>query len=246
MFAVKIAVAQIGVVKADVEENSKRHMAAIQQASLHHINYLVFPELSLTGYEPELAKSLAFTKEDSRLTDFIAAASHYQMTIVLGAPIKSTDLPRIGMIIISPQGYVEVYEKMHLHAGESEYFNAGKTPCLRKLGNTVIAHAICADTNHPEHVKNYAQLGADIYIAGVLVSAAGYQADSAMMSAHAKRHNVLVLMANHNQATGQWKPIGKSAVWSANGLLAQANELDNALVIAERHQNEWQAHVVSW
>jgi hypothetical protein len=45
-------------------------------------------------------------------------------------------------------------------------------------------------------------------------------------------HNILVAMANHNQQTGDWRAIGKSAIWSPKGLLAVANETQEALVIA--------------
>jgi hypothetical protein len=46
-------------------------------------------------------------------------------------------------------------------------------------------------------------------------------------------------MANHNRATGGWQPIGKSAIWSNTGLLAQANETQDALIIAEKLDASW-------
>ena len=67
---------------------------------------------------------------------------------------------------------------------------------------------------------------------------------SLVLAEYAKQYNMLVLMANHNRETGSWKPIGKSAIWSEKGLLARANKTDNALVIAERSSDNWQAKVV--
>jgi len=52
MNSLKIAVAQIPSVKGDVEANTKTHLTAIAKASVEGVNYIVFPELSLTGYEP--------------------------------------------------------------------------------------------------------------------------------------------------------------------------------------------------
>jgi len=126
----------------------------------------------------------------------------------------------------------------------NQFFSHGATPCLLNIANTKIANAICADTNNPKHIQSYAQLGADVYIASMLISDDGYQADTHVLAEYAKQYNMLVLMANHNQATGGWKPIGKSAIWSEQGLLACANETDNALVIAEKLSAGWQANVV--
>jgi len=242
--SLKLAVAQIHSIKGNVEANIKTHLMAIEKASLEGGHYLVFPELSLTGYEPELAQQLAFTKQDLRLTPLIESAIKNDITIAVGAPIKNTGLPKIGVMIISNKGKIDCYEKMHLHEGEDVFFSKGADYNMMNIANKKIANAICADTNNSEHVKAYAELGADVYIAGVLISESGYTADTNVLAEYAKQYNMLVLMANHNRETGNWKPIGKSAIWSEKGLLARANKTDNALVIAERSSDDWQAKVV--
>ena len=245
MTPLKVAVAQIHSIKGNVEENIKIHLMAIEKASVEGVHYLVFPELSLTGYEPELAEKLVFSKQDLRLTPFIESAINNNITIALGAPIKSTGLPKIGVIIISNKGKIDCYEKMHLHEGEDQFFSQGTTPHMLTIANTQIANAICADMNHPEHIKTYIQLNAEVYIAGALISEDGYKADTTTLAGYAEQYNVLVLMANHNRETGNWKPIGKSAIWSSKGLLASANETNNALVIAEKLTDGWQAKLVN-
>lgn len=240
----KVAVAQIPSVKGDVDENVKMHLLAIKKASKEKVDYLVFPELSLTGYEPELAKKLAFSKLDIRLEPLIEAAIKNDITLAIGAPIESSDLPKIGLIIIANTGKVEVYEKMFLHQGEELFFSKGNKPCMLSIADSQIANAICADTNNPKHVQAYAQFGADVYIAGVLISEGGYDADTAVLAGYAKQFNMLVAMANHNKPSGNWKPIGRSAIWSNKGLLACANETENALIIAEKLGENWVAEVV--
>ena len=54
------------------------------------------------------------------------------------------------------------------------------------------------------------------------------------MAAYANKYNMLVAMANHNQPTGNWAPIGKSAIWSNTGLLACASNNQNSLVVTEK------------
>jgi predicted amidohydrolase len=62
----KIAAAQVASVRGDLAGNIQTHAAAVASAALRRISVLVFPELSLTGYEPDLAADLAITQEDER------------------------------------------------------------------------------------------------------------------------------------------------------------------------------------
>src|SRR5262245_53260102 len=55
----KIAAAQVPSVRGDIDANIAIHAAAMAAAARHGVTVLVFPELSLTGYEPDLAAELA-------------------------------------------------------------------------------------------------------------------------------------------------------------------------------------------
>ncbi|WP_293267329.1 carbon-nitrogen hydrolase family protein [Neptunomonas sp.] len=204
---------------------------------------LVFPELSLTGYEPELSSNLAFTNDDIRLKPFIDSAIKNNIKIGVGALLDSNGLPKIGLIIISPLGCVDTYEKIYLHSGEEVYFSEGAHHKILTISNTKIANAICADANNEAHVQTSSELGASVYIAGVLITEGGYDSDTAVMNNYASKYNMLVAMANHNQPTGDWAPIGKSAIWTNAGLLASATETQNALVVAEKLDNGWAGQV---
>lgn len=240
----KIAVAQVSSIKGDVKSNTETHLMAIEKASSLGASYIVFPELSLTGYESELALHLAFTDNDIRLTPLIDSAIKNKIKIGVGAPVQSGGLPRIGLFIISETGTVEIYEKMNLHQGEEEYFSKGNHYHTLTINNSLIANAICADTNNVNHAHSCFELGASIYIAGVLITEGGYEIDTKAMAQYASKYNMLVAMANHNRPTGGWQPIGKSAIWSKAGLLASASETQNALVVAEKQNQKWSAQVI--
>ena len=239
----KIAVAQVTSIKGNIDKNITIHLEAIEKASMLGVSYIVFPELSLTGYEPEIAVHLAFSNDDTRLKPLIDSAIKNNIKIGVGAPLYSDGLPKIGLIIISQSGSVETYEKMYLHSGEETYFTKGTQHNLITIGNTKIANAICADTNNAAHVHASSELGASVYIAGVLITEGGYEPDTAVLAHYANKYNMLVAMANHNQATGGWAPIGKSAIWSHTGLLASATETQNALVVAEKVKHGWVGQV---
>ena len=59
-----LAVAQYGAIKGDVNANIESHIQFLIRASKLGVDYLVFPELSLTGYELTIAKQCAFTVDD--------------------------------------------------------------------------------------------------------------------------------------------------------------------------------------
>ncbi|WP_419535454.1 carbon-nitrogen hydrolase family protein [Endozoicomonas sp.] len=164
----KVAVAQIPSVKGDVNKNIESHLKAIDVAVEHQTSIVIFPELSLTGYEPELASDLAFVKEDERLQAFVSAASKSDIWIVVGAPLKIGNEIYIGSIIFSPDGDVSTYSKMNLHSGEERFFSVGKEPEVLEINNHRVALAICADTNNPLHAQAYAKVRATVYAAGVL------------------------------------------------------------------------------
>ena len=133
---------------------------------------------------------------------------------------------------------------MNLHTSENGYFTAGNDYRIIDVLDQRIANAICADTNAPDHVHAYIQQGATIYTAAVLFTAECYAPDTEIMKSYARKYNILVAMANHNQPTGDWKPFGKSAIWSPKGQLAAANEIQDALVIAHRIPDGWLGEVI--
>jgi predicted amidohydrolase len=229
----KISVAQISSTKGDVSANIKTHLDAVKKAANSGISYIVFPELSLTGYEPQLSSKLAFSNNDPRLTPLTEAAVYHKIHIVVGAPLAIGNLLYIGELILMPDGHVETYSKMNLHPGEETYFSAGKNYHSVSFGKLKVFNAICADTNNPKHIEACADMGASVYMAGVLVSAGGYDADTQKLERYAKKFDLLVAMANHNKPTGGWTPTGKSAIWDSSGLIAAADRTQNALVVAE-------------
>jgi len=59
----KICIAQTTPIKGDIEKNIENHKKLIALSIQENADIIVFPELSLTGYEPKLVKELATTKE---------------------------------------------------------------------------------------------------------------------------------------------------------------------------------------
>ena len=240
----KIAVAQIPSIAGDVTANIATHLIAIERAAQLGVSYVVFPELSLTGYEPELASTLAFTLDDPRLQPLIDAAISYNIYIGIGAPLRAEGGIHIGLLILTPTGKVDSYAKIHLHPTEEQYFIAGTTHHVWELEGLQIADAICADTSHAVHIRSCVERGAEVYMAGVVISGAGYDEDARVLQRYSQELDILVAIANHNQPTGGWQCTGRSAIWVGGRLLASANETNNALVIAEKQDDTWAGNII--
>lgn len=148
MSDITIAAAQTCVVKGDIEANVRAHCEFILRAASYGADLVVFPELSLTGFEPGLAATLKVTARDERLEPLRKLARRLDVTIVAGAPVDcSQEKPNIGALIFSVFAPV-VYAKRFLHFDEEAIFWAGDLGCVVDVKGVNVALAICADMNH--------------------------------------------------------------------------------------------------
>ncbi|EGO7477841.1 carbon-nitrogen hydrolase family protein [Salmonella enterica] len=173
----------------------------IESAVSAGVNLIFFPELSLTGYEPEMAKDLALADESS-LSPLQVLSDRYDMTIIVGAPLHVTDgKPAIGAFVISSKRPVSCYRKIYLHLGESDYFSAGNTECVFKERSFNVGMAICANAEQSVHAARTVQQGAEVYLTAVL-SAGGFDKDSGLLQSYARLYAMPTLMANYCGPSG--------------------------------------------
>jgi predicted amidohydrolase len=248
MTTLTIAAAQSVSIAGDPAANIVRHMEFIELAALHGVELLVFPELSLTGYEGEVAAALAIDPQDAVLQPLRDLVQKRGITAVVGMPIRQdgSSAVLIGALVLGANGTLGVYSKQHLHCGEELIYAAGNGGAALHIGADTVALAVCADFSHASHAAAAAELGAGLYAAGVLIGEKGYEPDTAMLQGYARQHSMVVLMANHGGLTGGWQSAGRSAVWSEDGMLIiAAPGAGDELVIARREGGSWQGQVVS-
>ncbi|MYN27514.1 carbon-nitrogen hydrolase family protein [Duganella levis] len=243
----RIAAAQTPSVAGDIATNLATHLRFIAAAHAEGLQLLVFPELSLCGYELPLLRECALSPHDARLAPLRAAAVNTGMTIIVGAPLidDGAAQPCIASITFRPDSSATTYRKQYLHAGEDAHVQPGPRGAqAHALHGQRYVEAICADTTHPEHARAAANAGATLYVAGVLISNGGYEADAALLRRYAEEHRMTILMANHGAPSGGYTCAGKSAIWAPGGtLIAQAEGPGDYLVIAEEN-NDWHGRTV--
>jgi predicted amidohydrolase len=248
-----LAAAQTIPVRGDVEANLERHLRLVRVASEAQARLLVFPELSLTGYELDLAAELAFSEKDPRLAPLVDAASEGSITLVVGAPLRLGERLHIGAFIIAPDGSLDVYTKHHLGAfsasasadgvippAERTVFSPGDRNPLLRLGGHTAAVAVCADTGRPSHPHAAAERGADTYLASMFVIPSDYEQDAANLGAYAVRHALAVVLSNFGGPSGGLASAGRSTIWSEQGeRLARLEASGSGVVVAVETEAGW-------
>ncbi|PIJ51445.1 carbon-nitrogen hydrolase family protein [Erwinia sp. OLTSP20] len=242
----RIAAAQSGSKSGDTEWNIAHHLAFITQAAALNVDLLLFPELSLTGYDLAHASHQALDIDDPRLSAFSEAAHQHQMSIIIGLPLLHEGKPRLAALAFLPEGTRIAYAKRKLHGDESRFFTPGDGLPLFGYDHRYVTLAVCADITVEDYARDAAQRGANLYAASVLVSKSGYDVDTGYLQRWAQNFNMAVLMANHAFATGGLASAGKSAFWDQHGKQIVVGAEGEQLVIAERDQGHWRGNSIAF
>jgi predicted amidohydrolase len=225
-----IAVAQPPCVPDDVVVNAAAHASAVRAA---RARVVVFPELSLTGYELDAP---AITAEDPRLTPIVEACSEAGSLALVGAPVRGrAGRSHIATVAVDGGGATVAYRKMWLGTSEARRFTPGDEPAVLDVDGWRLGLAICKDTGIPQHASDTAALGIDAYVAGVLEHAE----EAAVTDERARRiatgHHVWVAVACFAGPTGggYTQAAGRSGIWTPEGaVIAQAGPETGATVHA--------------
>jgi predicted amidohydrolase len=253
-----IAVAQTRPVKGDVNANLDEHLRLTELAASEGAQIILFPELSLTGYEMGLASELAFSEHDSRLAPLIDAAESYAMTLIVGAPVRIGTRLHLAAFILGSDRTSTVYTKHRLGAfgesarrdgtvppAEATVFQPGDRSPLVRFGGNSAAVAICADIGRESHPQQAADRGAKTYLASMFVIPSDFEGDSARLSVYARRHSMTVALANFGSPTGGLAAAGRSSIWSEKGdLLVQLNPTGAGVAVATETSNGWRSKTV--
>ena len=122
MKTLSVAAAQAVSVRGEVDANLVHHCQLAELAIAEAVAVVVFPELSLTGYELDLAEELAFSAQDKRLLPLVDVADASGTILIVGAPVRLSSGLHIGAFVLEPGRTPRVYAKRYLGAGEEAVF----------------------------------------------------------------------------------------------------------------------------
>lgn len=228
----KICVVQTKPVKGDIQRNIENHKKLIDLAVSNSADMVIFPELSLTGYEPTLAKELATHADDSRFDDFQKISNTRQITIGVGVPTKNGSGICISMVLFQPHQARQTYSKGYLHADEEPFFISGQNFPSIKINQANVALAICYELSVPEHAEKAFKSGAEMYIASVAKTLSGVDKAMNRLSDIARQYSMPVLMSNCIGPADDFESAGKTSAWNDQGLLlGQLDDSHEGIII---------------
>ncbi|MEM6839490.1 MAG: carbon-nitrogen hydrolase family protein [Cyanobacteria bacterium P01_C01_bin.120] len=232
--AVKLAIAQTRPIRGNVAANLIQHQRWVTLAARYEADVLMFPELSLTGYEPSRAKTLAMSATDPCLEPLQQLADRHQLTIAVGMPMSYDNGVSIGVLLFHPNAMRQAYLKQYLHSDEEPFFHAGRHLTQTIATAPEVAIAICYELSVPAHAQQAAATGAQVYLASVAKSAAGIEKAAVRLAAIAQQYSFQVMMVNCVGPCEDFEGAGGSAVWNREGsLLAQLDSRHEALLILD-------------
>jgi predicted amidohydrolase len=242
----RLSAAQLRPVAGNIMSNVAKHLELIELAVVQGADLIFFSELSLTGYEPHLAKSLASNNSDPRLDVFQQCSDINHIIIGVGLPILTGSQVQIGMVWFVPKVPRQTYAKQQLHTDELPFFVHGDKQLVIRTATHTLAPAICYESLQPSHVDNAVNLGADVYLASVAKSTGGMVKAIVHYPTIARKHSMYVLMANCVGRCDSFVSVGQSAVWNSQGeLLMQMNSESEGMVMVDTISGKASIHVLA-
>ena len=228
----KIALAQLKSESGNVEANIKKHLDFITKAAKAEAKLIVFPELSLTNYEPGLAKDLAFEENDPKLDIFKKYSTKYNINIALGLPLKLEDQLHIAMAIFKSKSELQFYCKQYLHEDEVPFFQPKKNASIIQFQQKKVKLAICYEISVDEHLENLNSEKPDLFIASVAKHKKGMKNAQNRLQFISENYKITTLLVNNTGLADGMNCCGNSFGFNASAKkIAQLNTEESLLII---------------
>lgn len=239
---IRIGLAQINTSVGDLDGNTKKILAFVEDAYRQGVDIVSFPELAITGYPPEdLLLKPGFIDDNLRSLDQIAKkTSSMDIAIVTGFIDRSDDIYNAAAVI-SKGKVAGVYHKTYLPNygvfDERRYFKAGSECPLFIVRGVSVGINICEDIWYPDGpCMNQALAGARLIIN---INSSPYHRGKRifrerMVSTRASDNTVFI--AYTNMVGGQDELVfdGHSMIFNPGGeLIARGKQFEEDLVVKD-------------
>ena len=239
----RVALAQINVTVGDLEGNTQKILAYMQQAYTAGSHIICTPELALTGYPPEdLLLKPGFVAAQLRKLDELISASRDLpgLTAVIGFVDRDHDIYNAAAIIHEGKLY-GTYHKHYLPNygvfDENRYFQAGRKAPIFLINGVHVGINICEDVWYPTGPMTLqAHAGAEVIIN---INGSPYYAGKGlfreeMLATRAADNGVIVVYLNMVGGQDELVFDGDSMVFNEQGvLIARAKEFAEEMLLVD-------------
>lgn len=249
---IRAGIAQIDVKLADLSANMDKHLEMIAEARKDGVELLVFPELSLSGYEVNpLTLDIAMTS-DHEVFDELKKAAGKKMTVVAGFVEEGVGTQFYNSAIVMRPGYDDfIHRKLNLCdfglLEEGKTFAEGRYVETVNLKQPYIAAVnICNDLWNPALVQMAMWQGATMMITPINSATEGVSSEfsnpsgwSLVLQFYAMVYGMPVIAANRVGTEGKLYFWGGSRILDPFGNpYVQAEGDEEALLVTDMPYND--------
>lgn len=148
-----IGLGQIDIVWEDKDKNMVQCAKMIEEAKTKGIDFLLFPEMTLTGFSMN-TQTLGETLDNApTLVFFKEMAKKYAIAICFGMIIRNGDKSENHCMIVDETGeLVADYAKIHpfSYGAESDHYTGGDSLAFCTIKDVPISPLVCYDLRFPE------------------------------------------------------------------------------------------------
>jgi predicted amidohydrolase len=161
---VRVALLQMDLAWEDVAENHRRARRMLQQAGSQGARLAVLPEMFSTGFSMDAAR-VAEPPGGPSETFLREAAKELGLWIVASIPETSETRPHNMALVVSPDGSVGRYAKIHpfSYGGEHLHYAPGDRVVTVQIDGVRVTPFVCYDLRFPEPFRA-AATETDLYV----------------------------------------------------------------------------------
>lgn len=146
------------------DENLTHCLDLIEQAAGLNADFVVFPEMNLTGYAAgEVVRDAAMPLDNLWMERLSRAARARDVVLLAGLAEKDQDQSiRATHLVFTPDGKTDLYRKIHLAPQESGFYEPGNQPRVFEAAGIRFGIQLCYDAHFPELSTAMAMDKADV------------------------------------------------------------------------------------
>jgi predicted amidohydrolase len=161
---VKIGLVQMLCEKGAIEQNLQAIKGYVDQAITLNLDFLCFPEMSITGYiNPEQDRKAVLSLVSPEVARFVEMSANHRITLIAGiVEANPPGKPFITQLVAQAGQLLGYYRKAIIEAEEAGLFAPGQGIVTFHHPKISFGLAICADIESPEVFRENAQAGAKL------------------------------------------------------------------------------------
>lgn len=229
MRELKVAVVQMQPQLGKMQANISQMVELIRKiATTQPVDIIVFPELSVTGYEGGQRFTQMAQRVPGAVTNIIGQTAHdFAVHVVIGMAIRR-DVEAVlynGAVLIAPDGEVESeYRKVHLQADERLTFRPGRKIKVVETAVGTIGIMLGWDLTFPEVARDLVLQGAEALLIPAAWEAKNIAMWRTLLMARAYENDVFIAAANRFGEEPSYVFGGQSAILAPGGEVLAAIE----------------------